>query len=128
VIVGALWDAFKAAIGSAARNAGDVTGTVRDFNQTREDEKDLREREQRFETQVVRAYVEGMNRHMNRGQRQEQYKDDDVRVTVRSGWSADHQCVTTDVTVAPRIKGDGGHLHVVFSDTGEIIYRGWNKH
>lgn len=57
----------------------------------------------------------------NSGGRQLQYVGDDARVQVQSGWSRDHQCDTTDCIVTHRTKGGKEHLHIVFSDRGDVI-------
>jgi len=59
-----------------------------------------------------------------RGPEAVQYRDDDVTVRVRSGYSRDHDSVTSDFIIAP--DGSDEHKHLGISEEGDTLFDKWN--
>jgi hypothetical protein len=86
--------------------------------------------ERRHRERQVGGYATGQARgsweSQQRGPQHEQYRDDEVVVQVRSGYSHDQQVPTTDVQVNLR-DGSGDHQHTVLDPYGDVIFDEWRR-
>ena len=71
---------------------------------------------------AIRKFLEKANSE----KRGIQFKDDDVVVKVKSGWSMRYRCPATDIIVADR-HDRTGHYHYVVTDDGRIDIDDWRE-
>lgn len=57
-----------------------------------------------------------------------QYIDGDHKVMVKSGMDQKSMRVTTDILVYDRNRTDGGHIHIVLDENGEVVHEAWTVH
>lgn len=80
----------------------------------------VQQQSDRLGTYAVNAFHQAMT-----SARTEQYRDSNVRVTVKNNWNRDSHTWTTDIIVAPRDRSIKQHLHIVFDEWGNEIVNEW---
>lgn len=57
-----------------------------------------------------------------------QYVDDGCRVEVKSGYRRKNKAIVTDILVFDRTRKDGGHVHIVIDELGNVLHEEWTVH
>ena len=125
-----LWDVVKASLKAGVRNPGDVGGTLRDFRNQQADRGANAEEERTREVLGEYAVAAFQRAHAQQGTGpwETQFVNADIHIKVKNGYSADRGCWTTEIGVfIRRDNPDKLHLHIVFDEKGNEIFREWRR-
>lgn len=111
----------------------DSNSAARSREQRAEYERKAQERYER-EQQSKRRHIVGQValKAINRAKKAQaqkgrdlQYVDADCKVEVRNGFDSRSNRFTTDIVVYDRSRSDGGHVHIVLDEDGNVITEHW---